>query len=66
LTFEIEKGRLSFQLTSPYSEDRKRRQVSGRRCMELAKNDEQWWRWLKNSHYFRIICMKICRGGCTK
>jgi len=24
LTFEIEKGRLSFQLTSPYSEDRKK------------------------------------------
>lgn len=33
LTFEIEKGRLSFRLTAPYSEER-RRQVNGRRRTE--------------------------------
>ena len=31
LTFEIEKGRLSFRLTAPYSEKRRRGQASGRR-----------------------------------
>ena len=31
LTFEIEKGRLSFRLTAPYSEERRRGQASGRR-----------------------------------
>ena len=30
LTFEIEKGRLSFRLTAPYSEERRQAEVSGR------------------------------------
>ena len=34
LTFEIEKGRLSFRLTAPYSEEQNRRQVNGRRRTE--------------------------------
>ena len=42
LTFEIEKGRLSFRLTAPYRRNGNRQRVNGRRRMESKADVEMF------------------------
>ena len=41
LTFEIEKGRLSFRLTAPYSEERRRGASEWAKKNGISKNEKQ-------------------------
>jgi len=41
LTFEVEKGRLSFRLTAPYSEERKRAASEWAKKNGIIKNEKQ-------------------------